>query len=59
MVRFLVGTMVDAARGRRPVDDVSRLLASTDNREASAPAPAHGLYLIHVRYPELDEAPPR
>lgn len=59
MVRFLVGTMVDAARGRRPVDDVARLLASTDNREASPPAPPHGLYLMHVRYPDLDEAPSR
>ncbi len=59
MVRFLVGTMVDVARGRRPLDDVSRLLRSTDNRAASPPAPPQGLYLAHVRYPELDEAPPR
>jgi tRNA pseudouridine38-40 synthase len=56
MVRFLVGTMVDAARGRRPAADVSRLLAGTDNREASPPAPPHGLFLTHVRYPELEEA---
>ncbi|MDH3291043.1 MAG: tRNA pseudouridine(38-40) synthase TruA [Gemmatimonadota bacterium] len=55
MVRFLVGTMVDVGRDRRPVDDVPRLLGSTDNREASPPAPAHGLYLMHVRYPQLDE----
>jgi tRNA pseudouridine38-40 synthase len=56
MVRFLVGTMVDAARGRRPAEDIARLLAGTDNREASPPAPPHGLFLVHVRYPELNEA---
>jgi len=59
MVRFLVGTMVDAARGRRPADDVARLLTRTDNREASPPAPPEGLYLVHVDYPQLDEASAR
>jgi len=51
MVRFLVGLMVDVARGRRPPRDVSRLLASTDNRDASPPAPPQGLFLVGVRYP--------
>lgn len=55
MVRFLVGLMVDVARGRRPLEDVSRLLGATSNREASPPAPPHGLYLIGARYPQLDE----
>jgi tRNA pseudouridine38-40 synthase len=59
MVRFLVGTMVDAGRGRRPAEDVARLLERTDNREASPPAPPQGLYLVHVDYPQLDEAPAR
>jgi tRNA pseudouridine38-40 synthase len=51
MVRFLVGTMVDVARGRRPLEDVRRLLASTDNRDTSSPAPAHALFLDAVIYP--------
>lgn len=51
MVRFLVGTLVDVGRGRRPLDDVPRLLAAGDNDETSAPAPAHGLFLEHVEYP--------
>ena len=51
MVRFLVGTMLDVARGRRPLTDVARLLDGSDNRLASPPAPAHGLYLVAVRYP--------
>jgi len=55
MVRFIVGLTVDAARGRRPVDDVGFLLAARTNGEASPPAPPQGLYFIGARYPELDE----
>jgi tRNA pseudouridine38-40 synthase len=51
MVRFLVGTMVDAARGRRDPGDVARLLTASDNSETSAPAPAHALVLERVTYP--------
>ena len=57
MVRFLVGTMTDAALGRRPVDDIIGLLAATTNDDVSAPAPAHALFLDVVRYPaELYQA---
>lgn len=51
MVRFLVGTMIDIASGRRPAHDLARLLTSTSNEEVSAPAPAHGLFLERVTYP--------
>ncbi|HKC39954.1 MAG TPA: tRNA pseudouridine(38-40) synthase TruA [Gemmatimonadales bacterium] len=51
MVRFIVGTMVDIALGRRPPADSPRLLAATDNLAASPPAPPQGLYLEAVRYP--------
>lgn len=51
MVRFLVGTMLDVAGGKRPLNDVRRLLSATDNREVSAPAPAHALFLERVEYP--------
>jgi tRNA pseudouridine38-40 synthase len=58
MVRFLVGAMVDVALGRRPLDDIPRLLVATDNHAASPPAPPQGLYLVAVRYPPdlYDEA---
>lgn len=52
MVRFLVGTMIDTALGRRPASDLSTLLAASDNDDVSAPAPAHGLFLDRVRYPD-------
>ena len=51
MVRFLVGTMVDIGRGRRPPEDVPRLLRSHSNAETSPPAPPEGLYLVGARYP--------
>jgi tRNA pseudouridine38-40 synthase len=51
MVRFLVGTMVEVAAGRRPAGTVARLLTAADNRETAPPAPPHGLSLRAVTYP--------
>lgn len=51
MVRFLVGTMLEIASERRPLEDFLRLLNSDNNSDVSAPAPAHALYLEKVEYP--------
>lgn len=51
MVRFLVGTMLDLASGRRRGDGMTALLQREDNDDTSAPAPAHGLLLERVTYP--------
>jgi len=51
MVRFLVGTMVEIALGRRPVEDMATLLATNDNSETSPPAPPQGLYFVAAEYP--------
>jgi tRNA pseudouridine38-40 synthase len=51
MVRFLVGTLLDIAGGRRPVADMTALLSASDNSEVSPPAPAHALFLDAVTYP--------
>ena len=51
MVRFLVGTLLDAASGRRTVQSVAQLLAASENREVSPPAPPHALFLERVEYP--------
>lgn len=51
MVRFLVGTMVDIGRGRRPKEDMATLLTSSDNQATSPPAPPEGLYFVAADYP--------
>jgi tRNA pseudouridine38-40 synthase len=50
MVRYMVGTMVDVARGRRPPTDIDLLLAGDSTLETSPPAPPEGLFLSHVSY---------
>jgi len=51
MVRYLVGTLVDVGRGRRPPDVVERLLEEPDGElVTSRPAPARGLFLTRVEY---------
>jgi tRNA pseudouridine38-40 synthase len=52
MVRYLVGTMVDVARTRRPLSDMPRLLAGKPELVTSPPAPPQGLFLTRVEYPE-------
>lgn len=53
MVRYLVGTMVDVARGRRPLADMTALLTPPAGPlETSPPAPPEGLFLARVEYPE-------
>ena len=51
MVRFLVGTMLEQASGKRPATAISDLLAAETNDAVSPPAPAHGLVLERVSYP--------
>jgi tRNA pseudouridine38-40 synthase len=52
MVRYLVGTMVDVASGRRPLADMERLLAGEAGFTTSPPAPPQGLVLTAVGYGE-------
>ena len=50
MVRYLVGTSVEIAVGRRQFEDFGRLLAGEAGSRAVFPAPPAGLYLTGVRY---------
>ena len=49
-VRVLVGTMLEVAGGGRSVGDFRLLLAGAPRERAGETAPAHGLYLVSVRY---------
>ena len=46
MVRSLVGTLVDAGKGKIEVEEVKRILDAKDRREAGESVPAHALFFI-------------
>jgi tRNA pseudouridine38-40 synthase len=50
MVRNLVGTMLDAGRGRTPVAAIPAMLAARSRAAAGPTAPAQGLFLHSVEY---------
>ncbi len=52
MVRKIVGTLVKVGTGQLQVEDVKKILEACDLRFSAEPAPAHGLCLIKVTYPE-------
>lgn len=61
MVRNIVGTLVDVGRGRIAPEELPSILQARDRRKAGPAAPAAGLYLVEVRYPEAlswDPPPP-
>jgi tRNA pseudouridine38-40 synthase len=52
MVRGLVGTLLEIGTGRRPPAELAALLAGAPRAAAGPTAPAHGLVLARVLYPE-------
>lgn len=50
MVRNLVGTMLDISSGKIRLEALPEILASKNRKLAGRSAPAHGLFLMHVRY---------
>ena len=52
MVRNIVGTLVEVGTGRIPASRVKEILAARDRQAAPGMAPAHGLYLAEVGYPD-------
>ncbi len=51
MVRNIVGTLLDVARGKVPLSALPEIFAAKDRKCASPTAPAHGLFLVEVIYP--------
>jgi len=51
MVRGLVGTMLQAGRGKLSVEQFKAVIEGKNNQEADFSAPGKGLYLVEVIYP--------
>lgn len=52
MVRVMAGTLLEVGRGRIPQGEIAARMLARDRKLFGATAPAHGLYLDHVFYPE-------
>ena len=50
MVRIMVGTLLEVGRGYWEPEDVARILAAKDRKQAGPTAPAEGLCLMKVDY---------
>jgi len=52
MVRSVVGTLFDVGMGKITVQDFCQIIETKDRCKAGVSVPAHGLYLVDIRYPE-------
>ncbi|MEI7950786.1 MAG: tRNA pseudouridine(38-40) synthase TruA [Gammaproteobacteria bacterium] len=57
MVRNIVGTLLEIGQGDQPPAWMGQLLSLRDRNRAAPTAPAQGLSLIQVRYPEVFAIP--
>jgi tRNA pseudouridine38-40 synthase len=51
MVRAIVGTLLDVGTGKSSLTDFQAILNSKDRTKAGSSAPAQGLFLTQVQYP--------
>jgi tRNA pseudouridine38-40 synthase len=52
MVRAVVGTLLEIGKGRRTAASLPAMLETKTRSNAGMSAPAHGLYLVEVKYPD-------
>lgn len=52
MVRGLVGTQLQVARGRHSVEDFKNIIEAKDCTRADFSVSGHGLYLVAIEYPQ-------
>ncbi|GAB4043051.1 tRNA pseudouridine(38-40) synthase TruA [Spirosoma litoris] len=52
MVRTIVGTMIEIGQKRMSLDQFEQIILSRDRNRAGRAAPANGLFLVEVGYPE-------
>ena len=52
MVRAIVGTLLEVGKGKLSVEEFKQIIEKQDRGAAGASAPAHGLFLVDIEYPE-------
>lgn len=52
MVRAIVGTLLEVGKGKLSLSDFRKIIEAKDRGVAGASAPAKGLFLVNVEYPE-------
>jgi tRNA pseudouridine38-40 synthase len=52
MVRALVGTLLEVGKGKKSIADFEDIIVAKDRKKAGAQAPAEGLFLVEVGYPD-------
>ena len=52
MVRAIVGTLLDIGNHKTSLEDFHNIIQSKDRSKAGASAPAKGLYLTKIVYPD-------
>ncbi len=52
MVRAIVGTLIDVGKGKMAPEEIIQIIESENRSKAGASAPAHGLFLTEIMYPE-------
>ena len=54
MVRIIAGTLIEIGKGAMKPDDMKRIIQAKDREAAGPTAPAHGLTLVGIEYPEWE-----
>lgn len=52
MVRAIVGTLLEVGKGKLSVNEFRQIIERQDRGAAGASAPANGLFLVNIEYPE-------
>jgi tRNA pseudouridine38-40 synthase len=52
MVRAIVGTLFEVGKGKITIDEFRKIIEAKDRCKAGASAPAQGLYLVDINYPD-------
>ena len=55
MVRIIAGTLIEIGKGALKPKDMKRIIEARDRAAAGPTAPAHGLTLLRIEYPEWTE----